>query len=398
MALKVMAASSIELFAGAGGLALGSSQAGVIHKAVIEWDKWACETIRENQRLKNQYVSDWPLYEGDVREFDFSTLENVDIVTGGPPCQPFSLGGKHKGSEDNRNMFPAAIEAVGKLQPKAFLFENVKGLARGSFSVYLQYILLQLTFPKLIKKEKETWLEHKERLEREKRLETSSTLVYKVVLRLINAADYGVPQKKERLLIVGFRSDLGIEWNFPNSTHSFDGLLHNQWISGEYWDRHKICAKDRPTLCGKQKARVEELRRIYPDFIKKPWLTVRDALSDLPMPYKNSFATRLDARQFQNHECQQGARLYAGHTGSALDLPAKTIKAGAHGVPGGENMMVDQTGKPRYFTVRETARLQCFPDDYVFTGSWTESMRQLGNAVPVRLGRILVSAIVESLS
>jgi DNA (cytosine-5)-methyltransferase 1 len=98
-----------------------------------------------------------------------------------------------------------------------------------------------------------------------------------------------------------------------------------------------------------------------------------------------------------NHIFQPGARVYVGHTGSPLDLPAKTLKAGDHGVPGGENMLVKPSGEVRYFTVRESARLQTFPDTYVFHGSWTETMRQLGNAVPMALARIMASSIAEKL-
>src|SRR5690606_28699354 len=87
-----------------------------------------------------------------------------------------------------------------------------------------------------------------------------------------------------------------------------------------------------------------------------------------------------------------------GHTGSPLDLPAKTLKAGGHGVPGGENMMVRDDGSVRYFTVRESARLQTFPDGYVFHGSWSETMRQLGNAVPVALGRLVAGSVAEQLA
>lgn len=392
-----MAISSVELFAGAGGLALGASMAGVMPKAVIEWNRWACDTIRENQRLQNPHVLDWPLYEEDVRDYDFSKFEDVDIVTGGPPCQPFSLGGKHRGYDDKRDMFPAAINAIRALHPKAFLFENVKGLATASFSSYLLYTLYQLTFPEIIKKEKELWPEHLERLKKEKISGRPSDLAYDVFSRVVNAADYGVPQRRERLFIVGFRRDLGVRWSFPQPTHSFDGLLYNQWISGEYWEKHQICQKGRSPLDERHKMRVRKLRGMCYEFIKAPWLTVRDALEGLPDPYQCDFSEYRESQGFFNHEYQPGARFYIGHTGSPLDLPAKTIKAGYHGVPGGENMLVDEKGIPRYFTVRESARLQSFPDDYVFYGSWTESMRQLGNAVPVKLGRVMVSAIVEKL-
>ena len=98
-----------------------------------------------------------------------------------------------------------------------------------------------------------------------------------------------------------------------------------------------------------------------------------------------------------NHIVNPGARSYPGHTGSPLDEPAKTLKAGDHGVPGGENMLARPDGSIRYFTVREAARLQTFPDDYVFQGAWSEAMRQLGNAVPVKLAESIASAVARTL-
>lgn len=124
----------------------------------------------------------------------------------------------------------------------------------------------------------------------------------------------------------------------------------------------------------------------------KPWRTVRDALTDIPDP------SQPGAWGFLNHNFQDGAKVYPGHTGSPLDLPAKTLKAGDHGVPGGENMMVLDNGNVRYFSARESARLQTFPDGYIFHGSWTETMRQLGNAVPVTLGRQVAASVAESLA
>src|SRR4051812_26843246 len=101
---------SIELFAGAGGLALGITHAGFTHEAVVEWNKNACGTIRENN-LRG--VIRWPLHEADVTKFDFSGYSpGVDLLAGGPPCQPFSIGGKHGGFNDHRNMFPQAVRAV----------------------------------------------------------------------------------------------------------------------------------------------------------------------------------------------------------------------------------------------------------------------------------------------
>src|SRR5690606_22912396 len=114
------------------------------------------------------------------------------------------------------------------------------------------------------------------------------------------------------------------------------------------------------------------------------WRTVRDAICDIPDPELKPGAER----RFADHRFQPGARSYTGHTGSPMDEPAKTLKAGVHGVPGGENMLLRPDGSVRYFTVRESARLQTFPDDFLFRGSWSEAMRQLGNAAPGRLGRM----------
>src|SRR5207248_2644000 len=115
---------SVELFTGAGGLSMGCTLAGFRPDAVIEWDRWACDTIRENKQGGFPFVADWLLYEGDVREFDYGSLaEKIDLVAGGPPCQPFSICGKHAAELDERDMFPATVKVVRKLRPRAFIIE-----------------------------------------------------------------------------------------------------------------------------------------------------------------------------------------------------------------------------------------------------------------------------------
>jgi len=385
---------SVELFAGAGGLAMGVTLAGFESLAVVEWDKWACDTVRENQKRGFPLVADWPLWEGDVRNFDWSSIpEDIDLLAGGPPCQPFSMGGKHKAFGDSRDMFPATVEIVRKLKPKAFIVENVKGLTRSSFANYYQYILLQLEFPEIARLDHESWDDHLSRLQQEKTAGGhEGALTYNVVPTLVNAADYGIPQKRERVFIVGFRSDLGVEWSFPQPTHSYDALLRDQWITGDYWIRHGMSETMREHVPVKLQTRVNNIKKGLITASGKPWRTVRDALVEVPDP---RFVKK---SPFNNHTFQDGAKVYPGHTGSPLDLPAKTLKAGAHGVPGGENMMVLDNESVRYFSVRESARIQTFPDGYVFHGSWTETMRQLGNAVPVALARMVASSVGESLA
>lgn len=382
---------SIELFVGAGGLGIGASQAGFNPLAVIDWDRWACDTIRENKERGLSPMNKWPLHEGDVSLFDFrSVADTVDLITGGPPCQPFSLGGRHRAFLDKRDMFPQAIRAVRELRPRAFVFENVKGLTRATFANYLEYIRLQLRHPDLVAKRNEPWLDHLARLEDYETRGRHTGLHYRVVMRVLNAADYGVPQRRERVFIVGFRSDTGVEWHFPDRTHTQDALLWSQWRTGVYWDLHKVAKKNRP-VAGSGAARAAKLREAPTSL---PWQTVRDAISDLPDPELQPGV----ASRYHDHRLQPGARSYPGHTGSPLDEPAKTLKAGVHGVPGGENMLRRPDGSVRYFTIRESARLQTFPDDMVFHGSWTETMRQLGNAVPCRLGAAVAAQVRDCLA
>lgn len=373
---------SVELFAGAGGLGLGVGNAGFKHEAVVEIDRWACDTLAEN--------TDWPLHgwdKGDVCLFDYGLLkEKVNLVTGGPPCQPFSMGGRHRAFLDPRDMFPEAARAVRELKPEAFIFENVKGLQRQAFTNYLEYIRLRLRHPNLVPHEYEGWLEHHKRLEDYETSGASAGVLYNVVIRLLNAADFGVPQKRERVFIVGVRDDLATAFHFPDKTHSQDALLWAKWRSGEYWERHGI----KPVENEREKKRAEKLQEKPSE---SPWLTVRDALQNIPDP---EFYPKAAAR-IANHRFISGARSYPGHTGSPLDEPAKTLKAGVHGVPGGENMMRRPDGTIRYFSERESARLQTFPDDFRFHGSWGEIMRQLGNAVPVKLAEVVAKAVRDQI-
>ena len=382
---------SVELFVGAGGLGMGVGEAGFRHELVVDRDRHACDTIRTNQAAGHPAVSDWPLEECDVRSLSYGALAaGIDLISGGPPCQPFSLGGKHHGPLDERDMFPEAIRAVRELAPRAFILENVRGLRRPAFARYLEYIRDHLSFPELTAWQDEPWLDHADRLRRHRSAAPAPQgLEYRVVTTVLNAADFGVPQKRERMIMVGFRDDVDTGWAFPKPTHSFDALLWDQWISGSYWERHEIPTSRRPRLPEALRRRVDRLRGFDFPPLLQPWRTVRDAISDLPDPEFQPAAAKL----VPDHRFNPGARPYPGHTGSKYDEPAKVLKAGDHGVPGGENMLATDDGTCRYFSVREAARLQAFPDSYRFPGSWTETMRQLGNAVPVLLGQVLARGI-----
>lgn len=388
-----MALKSIELFAGAGGLALGTALAGFEGVAAVEWDRWACDTLEENRDRGFPLLAGLRVVRSDVRQFDFTGIgEGIDLLSGGPPCQPFSIGGKARGFNDDRDMFNAFAEAVATLKPRAFIIENVRGLTRQAFANYLQYIEHRVAIPEIAPRPGEQWPDHLRRLERELTSKGDHGIRYSVSRRLYNAADFGAPQKRERVFIVGFRSDQDVHWSFPEPTHSFDALLYDQWVTGEYWDRHQVAQKARGEPARMVLRRVDALRRQNHRDGLAAWRTVRDALQDLPEP-------RRDGREssIANHRFQAGARAYPGHTGSPIDLPSKALKAGDHGVPGGENMMVKPDGSLRYFTAREAARMQTFPDGYVFHGAWSETMRQLGNAVPVVLAQAVASSVAEKL-
>lgn len=379
---------SVELFAGGGGLALATHLAGFTTEVVSEWNRWCCDTLRENQSAGHPLAQGMDIREGDVRDVDWSAVPtDIALVSGGPPCQPFSGGGKGRAADDPRDMFPATAEVIRTLRPRAFIIENVRGLTRSAFADYFSYIQLRLGHPELTDRSGESWSDHLARLQAE-HTSVRSDLQYNVLPTLVNAANYGVPQQRWRVFFVGFRSDIDAEWSFPDPTHSAEALRYQQTITGEYWDRHKIPKKDRRPIDG---AHWEPLLDDGGS-LGRPWRTVRDAISDLPQP------TARESRKYLNHVLQPGARSYPGHTGSYIDAPAKALKAGVHGVPGGENMLRDVDGSVRYFTIREAARLQTFPDRYRLHGPWGEAMRQLGNAVPVLLAEIVAASVREHLA
>jgi DNA (cytosine-5)-methyltransferase 1 len=369
---------SVELFSGCGGLALGLSRAGFEHVLMVERDRDAVNTLRLNHDRSVEHVRDWNVDPQDVRDIDWSAYRgSIELVAGGAPCQPFSIGGKHRGPADDRDMWPEAIRAVREIWPSMFLFENVRGLARPAFADYLRWIRASLAHASVEWKKGE---EHERHLIRLGKLKQPS---YDVIIVKVNAADYGAPQKRMRVLVAGLRRDLGIQFAPPRATHSRERLLWDQHVTGEYWKKLRM---RRPANAdGHDFSNLG----IAPNGL--PWVTVRDVLRGLGAPSGRA-----------NHVFQDGARAYVGHTGSPLDAPAKALKAGDHGVPGGENMMIRDDGTIRYFTIREASRLQGLPDDYRFNCAWSESMRQLGNAVPAQLsealGRWMVSLLEQKKS
>ncbi|KPL31497.1 cytosine methyltransferase [Streptomyces anulatus] len=424
--------TAVELFAGGGGLAMAVGRAGFRPLLFNEFAKRACQTLEANgakERGEEEWVpeigSPWPLVPGDVRDLDMRYLAGkVDVLAGGPPCQPFSLGGVAKGDEDKRNMFPEMFRAVREIQPKAVICENVVGLRRKSFEPYFQYILNELSYPYLQRRPETTWQEHDHVLrEYDAALRDGRTVdpsggheLYDVVATEVNAADYGVPQVRNRVIIVAFRRDLGVDMKeFERNvrpTHSHSALIRSM-RDGSYWARHQGVPDH---VRGRVMAGLPKQDRPDSEKGRLPWLTFRDALAGLdgepPLPQVPW--EHLDRRErylggVTNHIGWPGARIYKGHTPNELDRPAKTVKAGVHGVPGGESVMLtdecvsdsatpgDRVYRHRYMTVRETARVMTFPDNWALEGPRGEQMRQLGNAVPVRLGEVFAKAVASAL-
>jgi DNA (cytosine-5)-methyltransferase 1 len=359
----------VELFAGCGGMAKGLEQAGFRHLAMAEFNVAACITLRAN--YQREHASTVPhILEADVRTIDWHDYEGVDLVAGGPPCQPFSNGGRAAGPEDIRDMWPEAIRAVCEMQPRAFLFENVKGLLRPAFSEYLSGILRCL--------------------EQGGSDTSQDRLGYDVTVVKVNAADYGAPQKRERVLIAGIRRDFGTLQPFPTRTHSEERLTLDKWVTGDYYLRHGLPRPAEDTIPRAAFAKLANMSATRCPPREAAWLTCRDAFRELGAP---SFDAKLSG-----HEPRRPGKQYEGHTGSHIDEPAKTLKAGVHGVPGGETMVVDLDGTSRHFTIREAARLQGLPDTFELSGSWSQAMRQLGNAVPVQLANVAGSWLASSLA
>ena len=276
--------------------------------------------------------------------------------------------------KDDRNMLPEVVRAVRSLRPQAVMLENVQGMARPSFRPYFEYILHQLTWPSVAPKKGEDWQQHLERLSQHQAA-TTDQCEYHVNWALLEAADYGVAQNRRRVFIVATRSDITGKFDFPQVSHKREALIRKQ-ANGEYWRSRRL----KTPKSGPYEKHALDVDKFA---VFDAWKTVRDAISDLPSPADS------EARSENNHWLIPGARIYRGHSGSRLDWPSKTIKAGVHGVPGGENIVLLDDGTHRYFTLRETARLQGFPDEFVFCGARLHITRQIGNAVPVDLAEVI---------
>ena len=327
----------LELFAGAGGLAVGMEKAGLKCVALNEIDKWACNTLRNNR-------PNWNVLEGDIKTFSFTEFENkVDVVTGGFPCQAFSYAGKKLGLADARGtLFYEFARVVKEVNPPICIGENVRGL-----------------------------LSHENGKTLEGMISILDEIGYNVVpVQVLKAINFNVPQKRERLILVGIRKDIDIKYEYPNPYKKIYNLK-DALKKGELFD----C--DVPKSEGsKYPISKIEVLKLVPQ--KGYW-------RDLPLDIQKEFMGG-------------SFHLGGGKTGIARrigwDEPCLTLTCS----PAQKQTERCHPEETRPFTVREYARIQTFPDDWKFEGSVAQQYKQIGNAVPVNLGKEVGYSIVKFLN
>lgn len=327
----------LELFAGAGGLAVGMEMAGLKCVALNEIDKWACQTLRKNR-------PHWKVLEGDIKSFDFSEYHNkVEVVTGGFPCQAFSYAGKKLGLADARGtLFYEFARVVQQVNPLICIGENVRGLLSHDGGKTLKGMISIL-----------------------------DEIGYNVVpVDVLKAVNYKVPQKRERLILVGIRKDIKIQYEYPKP-HKKIYTLRDALKKGELFNSNV----PKSTGAKYPKSKIEVLDLVPP---KGYW-------RDLPLNIQKKF---------------MGGSFYlgGGKTGMARrigwDEPCLTLTCS----PAQKQTERCHPDETRPFTVREYARIQTFPDDWEFEGSMAQQYKQIGNAVPVNLGREIGYSIVKFLN
>jgi DNA (cytosine-5)-methyltransferase 1 len=327
----------IELFAGAGGLAVGMEKAGLKCLALNEIDKWACQTLRNNR-------PHWNVLEGDIKTYDFSQYHNkADVVTGGFPCQAFSYAGKKLGLADARGtLFYEFARVVQEVNPPICIGENVRGLLNHDGGKTLQGMISILD-------------------------EIGYNVVPVQVLRAIN---YKVPQKRERLILVGVRKDIDLKYEYPKPYKRIYTLA-DALKKGDLFD------SDVPDSNGATypQSKVAVLDMVPP---KGYW-------RDLPLNIQKEFMGG-------------SFHLGGGKTGIARrigwDEPCLTLTCS----PAQKQTERCHPDETRPFTVREYARIQTFPDDWAFAGSSAQQYKQIGNAVPVNLGREVGYSVIKFLN
>lgn len=326
---------SVELFAGAGGLALGLEKAGFNAQGMVEIDKYAAETLRVNRK-------NWNVIEEDIIKVSEKGIRNylpagieIDFVSGGYPCQAFSYAGHKLGLDDVRGtMFFYFAKIIKDLNPKVFLAENVKGLSSHDNGKTLQTML-----------------------------EIYDNLGYNVTWHIVKANDYGVAQKRERVIIIGIRKEFDVTYYLPK-VYEYKPVLRDALINVPKSEGEKYPEKKRKVL------------ELVP-----PGGYWRDLPEEI-------------AKEYMGKSYYSGG----GRTGMARriswDEPCLTLTCS----PAQKQTERCHPNETRPFTVREYARIQSFPDDWKFAGSMSQQYKQIGNAVPVELAKAVGLSIIDVLN
>lgn len=308
-----MTLTSVEICAGAGGQARGIEMAGFEHAALVEIDRHACATLRANRPA-------WNVLEEDLLSWSGKEYAGVDLLAGGVPCPPFSSAGQQLGANDERDLFPTAIRLIGEIQPRAVMLENVRGLLDRRFDHYREHITEQI-----------------------------ENLGYTVQWKLLNAADYGVPQARPRVICVALRHDVNATFEYPLPLDTppatvgstlLDLMAQNGWTGAQAWAEGAQAIA--PTLVGGSKKHGGA--DLGPTRAKKAW-----------------------------------AELGVDGKGLADAAPEASFE-----------------GMPR-LTVRMAARIQGFEDSWELTGGKTAAYRQVGNALPPPLAHAVAQNIRRAL-
>lgn len=306
----------LSLFSGCGGLDLGFHMAGYETVWANDFSHWACESFKKN-------LGD-VIIEGDIEQIDpkDASIPDCDIILGGFPCQDFSMIWKQPGLDGERgNLYKSFLRFVHAKQPKVFVAENVKGLLTANKKKAIQQIITDF-----------------------------ESCGYYVQAKLYNFAEFGVPQFRERVLIVGIRLDTGFDFHHPSPTHGTSNDLKPFVTAGQAMQNIPEWATNQEYMNISDKTR--EMLKLIPE-----GGNFTDIPKDHPL-YVKGMISHVYRRMHRNE-------------------PSKTIIAAGGGGTWGYHYP-----EPRPFTNRERARLQSFPDDFEFVGSTTEVRRQIGNAVP----------------
>jgi len=329
----------VELFAGGGGLALGMEQAGFESVLLNELDKHACSTLRHNR-------PDWNVVEGDISKVDFTKIKEVDVLTGGFPCQAFSYAGKSLGFEDTRGtLFFEMARAIKETQPKMFMAENVRAL-----------------------------LTH----ENGRTLETIKNVIDElgyvlVEPKVIKALFYKVPQKRERLILVGIRKDLANKAKFKwPSPYKRVMTLTDAFNKGELFETDVEVSPGQ-----KYPKRKEEIMNMVPQ--GGYWRDIKD----------------IDVRK---EYMQKSFYLGGGKTGMARRLSMNEPSLTLTTSPAQKQTERCHPIETRPLQSKEYARIQTFPDNWEFQGPLTAIYKQIGNAVPVNMAAALGRSLVRLLN